>query len=250
MPDKSSYQPGEPTWIDLATPDMDTTVAFYTSLLGWEYGGGSPEHGGYGSFFLGGKHVCGVAPLMAPGMPAVWSCYVSTDDADKTAALVAEHGGTVLAAPMDVGDLGRLCFFTDPAGAAIGVWQPGEMTGAQVVHEEATWTWSELATRDQGVAQPFYRAVFGWEPQTSPDYTEFQLGGTSVAGCMDMPEGVPAEVPSYWMPYFQTADPRAKAEQAGELGGTVVVPHMSFGEGEFSVVRDPHGSVFGLLHLG
>ena len=52
------------------------------------------------------------------------------------------------------------------------------------------------------------------------------------------------------MPYFRAVDPKAKAEQAAALGGTVVVPFMSFGEGQFSVVRDPHGSVFGLLHLG
>jgi predicted enzyme related to lactoylglutathione lyase len=66
---------------------------------------------------------------------------------------------------------------------------------------------------------------------------------------MDMPEMVPAEVPSYWMPYFAASDPEAKASQAVTLGGTVLVPLMDFAGGRFSVVQDLHGSTFGLLDL-
>lgn len=249
MTEKTSYQPGEPTWVDLGTPDMDKTVAFYGSLFGWTFGGGDEAFGGYGMFVKEGKQVCGVMPLMSPEMPSVWTSYLSTDNADKSAALVAENGGSVHAAPMDVGDLGRMAIFADPSGAAFGVWQPGTMTGAQVIDDEGTFTWTELSTRDQAKAQPFYGAVFGWEPKVAEGYTEFQLAGTSVAGCMDMPEMVPTEVPSYWMPYFAASDPAAKAEEAAGLGATVLVPSMDFPGGTFSVVSDPHGATFGLLRL-
>ncbi len=249
MTAKTSYLPGQPTWVDLSTPDMDRTVAFYTSLLGWTYGGGSEEFGGYGSFFLDGKQVAGVMPLMAPEMPAVWSTYISTDDADKSAALVAENGGQVIAAPMDVGDLGRLAVFADPVGAVIGVWQPKQMTGADVIDEDGAFTWTELSTRDQEASYAFYRSVFGWEPEVTPDYTEFQLGSRSVAGCMDLPADLPSSVPSFWMPYFAVADPAAKAQEAGGLGGTVIVPYLEFPGGRCAIVHDPHGSAFGLLHL-
>lgn len=60
---------------------------------------------------------------------------------------------------------------------------------------------------------------------------------------------VPSEVPSYWMPYFGAGDPDAKAAEAAGLGGSVVVPGMDFSGGRFTVVRDPHGSTFGLLAL-
>lgn len=246
---KSSYQPGEPTWVDLSTPDMDRTVAFYGALLGWTYGGGSEEFGGYGSFFLDGKQVAGVMPLMAPGMPAVWSSYISTDDADKSAALVTESGGQVIAPPMDVGDLGRMAVFADPVGAVFGVWQPKQMTGAELIDSDGAFTWTELTTRDQSAAHAFYRTVFGWEAAVAPEYTEFRLAGRSVAGCMDMPAELPGEVPSHWMPYFAVADPAAAAQQAAGLGATVLVPDLEFPDGRCSVVSDPHGSTFGLLHL-
>ena len=144
---------------------------------------------------------------------------------------------------------GILAVSPDPTGAVFGTWQPKEMTGSQSTLEDGAHCWTELSTRDQGVAQPFYRALFGWEPQTSPDYTEFHLGSTSVAGCMDMPDTVPADVPSFWMPYFGSADPKADAEKAVSLGGHIMVPEMDFPGGTFSVVRDPHISVFGLLRM-
>ncbi|HUR52452.1 MAG TPA: VOC family protein [Mycobacteriales bacterium] len=249
MPEKTAYQPGEPIWTDLATPDMDRTVAFYTSLLGWEFGGGSEEFGGYGMFTKNGKSVAGVMPVMSPEQPPVWTSYVTSSDADKTIALVTERGGTVLAPPMDVADLGRMAVFTDPVGAAIGIWQPGTMTGAELVDEEGVMSWIELASRDQDTAIPFYEQVFGWETHRNPGYTEFATGGRSVAGCMDMPEMVPAEVPSYWMPYVQAGDPAAKAQEAASLGATVLVPFMEMEQVAFSVVQDPHGSTFGLLNV-
>ncbi|MBK5306613.1 MAG: VOC family protein [Frankiaceae bacterium] len=249
MTDKTSYLPGEPLWIDLGSPDLDRSVAFYGALFGWTATEGTPEFGGYRNFLSDGKNVAGLMPLMQPGQPPVWTSYICTDDADKTTALVTESGGTVHAPPMAVGTLGRMALYTDPVGAFFGVWQPGEHIGAERIDSEGTFTWTELSSRDQSAAHPFYGAVFNWEPQVAEGYTEYQLGGRSVAGCMDMPEMVPAEVPSYWMPYFAASDPDAKAKQAVELGGEILVPMMDFPGGRFAVVQDVHGSTFGLLDL-
>lgn len=249
MPARTAYRPGEPTWIDLASSDLTVSHAFYTQLFGWEAGESSEDFGGYGMYTLGGKNVAGFAPLMFPGQPVAWSSYVSVEDADKTAALVRDNGGQVHAEPMDVGDLGRMAFFVDPASAYIGIWQPRAMTGADVTQEEGTLGWIELSSRDLPGVLDFYTNVFGWTVSAGPDYTEFQLGGDSVAGAMTMPEMVPAEVPANWMPYFITADPRAKAEQVSAFGGTVLVP---FGEAPgvfYSVVMDPLGASFGLLAM-
>jgi predicted enzyme related to lactoylglutathione lyase len=245
----TGYDAGEPTWIDLGSPDTDASVTFYGSLFGWTATEGREEFGGYRNFLKNDKTVAGLMPLMSEHQPPAWACYVKTDDADKTAAVIAENGGTVIAEPMDVGTLGRLAMFTDPAGAFFGIWQPGEHTGAQVIHDEGTFTWAELSTRNQTGVLPFYAAVFGWSAKQSEGYTEFQLGDRSVAGCMDTPPMVPAEVPSYWMPYFAAGDPDAKAAEAAQLGGTILVPGMDFPGGRFSVVQDPFGATFGLLNL-
>ena len=129
MSERTSYAPGTPCWVDLATPDLEAAESFYGELFGWEIPElpNSAEMGGYRRAKLGGKDVAGVMPLMQEGQPPAWSTYVSVDDADATAARGQENGGTVIAEPMDVigprqdGDLHR------PEGAVFGIWQPGDL---------------------------------------------------------------------------------------------------------------------------
>lgn len=247
MTQHPTYAPGQLIWADLSTPDLDASAAFYGALLGWTAEPPQEQFGGYASYLLDGRPVVGVMPLMAPEQPPTWTCYVCTDDADETAALVTGAGGTVLAPPMDVADLGRMAVFAEPSGAVFGVWQPGRHRGAEVVDEDGAMTWCELTTRDLPASTAFYGEVFGWSEKASPEYTELQLDGTSVAGAMAMPEAVPAEVPPSWMPYFMVADPAAGAEQVRALGGTVLVGPGSYPGGEYVVVQDPHGATFGML---
>lgn len=247
MTEKTAYRPGEPTWIDLSTPDLAASVAFYGQLFGWQAGPSSEEFGGYTMFTQDGRAVAGVAPLMDAAQPPAWSSYICVADVDATTALVTGNGGGVLVPAMDIPNAGRMAVYTDPAGAAISAWQAHGHIGAELRDDEGTLAWNDLTTRDQDKVLPFYRAVFGWGAQASEDYTEFHLGTQPVAGCMDMPEAIPGEIPSYWMPYFAAADPAAKAQQVAALGGTVLVPFMDFGSGTCAVVQDPYGATFGLM---
>ncbi len=95
------------------------------------------------------------------------------------------------------------------------VWQAGTHPGAQLVNEPGTWSWSELLTTDVEASMAFYAAVFGWTANTHGDavgaagpmaYTEWQVGGRSVAGMMAKPPMMPAEVPPHWAVYFAVAD--------------------------------------------
>lgn len=249
MTDKSSYAPGEPIWIDLGTPDLDASIAFYGGLFGWTAEKGPEEFGGYTTLSKDGKKVAGAMPLMQEGQPPAWTTYICTDDADKTTALVTDNGGTVVAPPMDVGEEGRMALYTDPVGGFFGVWQPRHHIGAELVEAEGSLAWCELGTRDVAAATSFYESVFGWGQKPSESYLEFQLGSRPVAGCMEMPEMVPAEVAAYWLPYFATPDPAATADRVSALGGGVLVPMTDFPGGRFAIVQDQFGATFGLLDL-
>lgn len=244
MTQKTSYAPGEPVWVDLSTPDVAASAAFYGALLDWTVTEPQPEFGGYATFLLRGRPVAGVMPLMSPGQPPAWTCYVASDDADKTAALVEQSGGSTLAPPMDVADLGRMAVHADPDGTVFGVWQAGSHVGTELVDEAGTTAWVELTAADPAGAAPFYRSVFGWDVAVSDVYVEFTLAGTSVAGCTDPSQGTSPG----WLPYFSVADPGASAERAQALGATVVLPLTPFPGGSCSILRDPHGAVFGVLH--
>jgi predicted enzyme related to lactoylglutathione lyase len=211
---------------------------------------GPPESGGYAIAELGGKPVAGIGPQQKPG-PPVWSTYVNVDDADAVVGKVAGAGGIVFMPPMDVMDVGRMAFFADPTGAAIGVWQPKLHKGAGLVNEPGTLTWNELVTTDTAAAKAFYAAVFGWGEVTHGEgagaYTEFQVGGRSIAGMMEKPAEMPAEVPPYWGVYFAVADTDATVEKVTQLGGTVTMPPRDIEPGRFAMAVDPTGAMFSVI---
>jgi predicted enzyme related to lactoylglutathione lyase len=251
MPERTSYEPGTPSWADLSTPDVDASATFYGGLFGWDVESAGPpeETGGYGFFVLRGKRIAGVGPLMEEGQPAVWSTYVSTDDADAVAARATEAGGAVIVEPMDVMDAGRMAFVMHPAGGAVGVWQPGRTIGAELVNEPGAMTWNELHTRDADRAKAFYSAVFGWaaddQEYGEATYTVFQLGGRGVAG---LSPDLPADAPPFWLTYFEVGDCDATVAKAQELGGSATWPAMDMeGVGRFAGLADPNGTQFAVI---
>jgi len=249
----TEYEPGTPSWVDLASPDLAVSVTFYTALFGWEAKDQGAEAGHYHMLELGGVPVAGLGPIMMEGQPPAWTSYVSVTDADETVAKVKEAGGMVFVEPMDVLDVGRMAVFADPTGAAIAVWQPKLHPGAGLVNEPGALVWNELSTRDTGAAATFYRSVFGWEADAAPmgemTYTEWKLGGKTIGGMMATPDNVPPEVPAYWLAYFGTADCDATVTRATELGATVHVPPMDIPPGRFSVLGDPTGAMFAVIAL-
>ena len=255
MPEMTSYDPGVPCWVDLASGDVAGAVRFYEDLFGWKARDLGPEAGGYTMLELNGREVGAVGPKQNPQQPTAWSTYLATDDADALAARVTANGGTVMAPPFDVMQAGRMGVFADPTGAVFCVWQPGEHRGAGVANEAGAFCWNELATRDPERAADFYGKVAGLGAKKSEgpfDYWELQAGGRSVAGMMRMTDDrYPAEVPPHWLVYFGAADVDASTAKAASLGATTVVPPMDIpGVGRFSVVMDPQGAAFALFQMG
>jgi hypothetical protein len=244
MAERTSYEPGTPSWVDLATPDPEAAKRFYGALFGWE---AQDAGSGYAMFTLRGKQVAGVGAA-EPGQPAAWATFVSTDDADAAVARAKAAGGTALVEPMDVMDAGRMAAVTHPAGGAIGIWQPRDHIGAQLVNEPGTFVWNQLHTRDQDGAMAFYGAVFGWTMGSFGGMPVINLGERGIGGIMDMPPGTPDEVPAYWMTIFSVADCDAAVAKAGELGGTPIAgPTDLPGVGRFAALADPQGVYFSVI---
>jgi uncharacterized protein len=250
------YDEGVPSWVDMSSPDLAKSKEFYGALFGWECPEGPPETGGYSVCLLGGKTVAGLGPQMNPDFPPAWMTYVNVGDADDVIAKVSANGGTVLAPPMDVLDVGRLAIFADPVGAVIGLWQPKSHIGAQLANEPNTFCWNELITTDLDASKAFYKAVFGWDAEDMggesggpPAYTEWKLGGKSVGGMMPKQPEMPAEMPPNWGVYFAVDDADATAAKVQELGGAVFMGPMDIEPGRMAVVADNVGAVFNILKL-
>jgi predicted enzyme related to lactoylglutathione lyase len=245
----------KPVWVDLSSSDPEGSRAFYSKVFGWRVEvNPDPQYGGYALAKIDGKDVAGIGPQQSPGAPTAWMLYIGTENADDLAKKVQSAGGTVVAPPFDVGEQGKMAVFQDPSGAFISAWQATQMGGFQT-DAPNSYGWAELNSRGIERALPFYNKVFGWTAKTSemgegqPPYTEFQINGESIAGGMEMNPMVPAEVPSYWMVYFNVDDVDASFKKATGAGGREMLAPQEFPGGRFAILTDPQGAIFGLLKM-
>ncbi len=245
----------KPLWVDLSSSDPTASRTFYSRLFGWNIEvSADPQYGGYALAKIGGKDAAGIGATQTPEAPTAWMIYVGTDDADDLSNKVKAAGGSVVAAPFAVADLGRMAVYQDPTGAFIAAWEPKTMGGFDT-NTPNTFGWAELNARGIGRAVSFYREVFGWMPKTSepvegqPPYTEFELNGERIAGAMEMNPMVPANVPSYWMAYFNVEDVDSSFRKAIESGGQEMMAPQEFPGGRFAILSDPQGATFGLLKM-
>jgi predicted enzyme related to lactoylglutathione lyase len=241
---------GSPCWLDVTTTDLDAAKAFYSALLGWEWGEGDPQYGGYSLATVDGQHAAGIAPVMEGGDPA-WTLYFASDDIAATATAIGAAGGTVVAPVMEIGPMGSMLVAVDPAGASFGVWQSGEHTGIRVYSEPGGLSWEDLRSSDPDAARDFYGAAFGWTYQAlemaGPDYSTFHRPGDEapmggLGGMMGM-EGFP----SHWIVYLGVADVDACVSQVEELGGHILSPGFDTPYGRMAAVTDPFGASFWLV---
>jgi predicted enzyme related to lactoylglutathione lyase len=256
----TSHTPGTFSWPELATTDQKAAVAFYRALFGWDLNEqpiGPTEM--YSMFQMRGKPVA-AAYTMRPeeaqtGAPPHWNAYVTVANVDESAKKAASLGAKVFAQPFDVMDAGRMAVLQDPTGAVFQIWQPNKHIGAMILNEPGALCWTELTTTDTKAAEAFYTKLLGWTakhnaPGAPMEYTEFSVGSTPSIGMMPKPAGMPAHIPSYWMPYFQVASADASAAKAKELGGDIMVPAQDIpSTGRFAIVTDPQGAMFAVFEF-
>ena len=244
-----------PAWVELTTSDAAAARDFYARLFDWRVEvSPDPQYGGYGIAKLDGADAAGISPKQSPETPTAWGLYIGTDDVDATTSRAEAAGGTIVAAPFDVGDQGRMAVFQDPSGAVLSVWKANQMRDFSTDATNA-YGWAELNARGVAKAIPFYGEVFGWTSRESEmgegqaPYTEFLLDGEPIAGAWEMNAAIPAEVPSYWQVYFLADDVDAAYRKALDLGATEMVEPVKFPGGRFAIVTDPQGASFGLLKM-
>lgn len=244
---------GAPCWIDLYTSDTAAATAFYSRLFGWSAEQPQEGFGGYFTFTKDGKHVGGCMHNDGEaGVPDVWTVYLTTDEIGRVAQVTPAHGGRVDVAPMAIAENGTMAMVADPGQASVGVWQPGAMTGFEVLGEAGTPRWFELLTRDYDASVAFYRDVFAWDAHVASDTADFRYttlgeGEHRLAGIMDATAFLPEGTPAAWSIYFGVADTDAALQKIVELGGTITQPAEDTPYGRLAQAADPTGTRFKLV---
>jgi predicted enzyme related to lactoylglutathione lyase len=247
----TAWAPGTPCWVDLMTTDQPAAREFYAALFGWAIDVGPEETGHYGMASLDGRNVAGIGGMMGMDHPPVWSTYLATADIDETAKAVGAAGGTMVAAPMDVMDFGRMAFVQAPGGGVSGLWQAGTHSGFGLANEPGSVTWNEFMGRDYEDAKKFFADVFGYTYADMSgegfEYSMIEVDGNTVGGIGTLPPEVPEHVPAHWRMYFAVDDCDAAVAKVTDLGGKVLRPPMDMPYGRHADVADPQGAMFSVL---
>jgi uncharacterized protein len=252
MGERTEYEPGTFSWVDLGTTDPDGAKGFYAGLFGWEYEDVPVGDGAtYTMCRIDGKDVCALTGQneqeRQQGVPPHWNSYISVDDLDARAPRIGELNGNLLMPPFDVLDAGRMAVGSDPSGAVFAIWEPRDQIGAGLVNAPGALAWNELATGDREAAKEFYGALFGWtfaplEGSAMP-YDVIENRNRSNGGIRPQGDQEKSMSP-YWAPYFGTTSCDESVGRVGELGGRVLIPKTPLPAGAFAGIRDPQGAFF------
>ena len=260
-----TYPQGVTSWIDTAQPDPEAASAFYGELFGWTFSNAMPDDapGVYLIAQLDGKDAAAIGSGQGS---AAWNTYIAVDDADATAAAIADAGGRVLEPPADAGPGGRTATCADPQGAEFRLWQARRRLGAQAVNWPGSWNFSDIRTTDVPAARDFYTGLFGWEyldlgetvegmiavpgfgdhlaATADPDIRERQVGAPErfedVIGAMEPTEG---DEPAHWRVKFSVAEREASLAVVRRLGGEVLRTDDQVWA-LLADIRDPWGAEF------
>jgi len=237
--------------------DLDTAVAFYSKVVGWDVRDSGMPGMKYMIFGKDGKDVGGMMAWSAMGMqkPTSWKGHIYTAGVDDEVKAVVADGGKEFQPPMDIPGVGRFAVVGDPQGAEYLLFQPGQQYAPPRLGQNDLGNvgWHELSTSDSVAAWEFYSKHYGWEKDFAMPmgelgvYQTFRAGGEKYCGAMmnTMPEA-PDKTPK-WLYYFTVDSVDTAAERIKAAGGTVAFGPMDVPGGSRILQGfDPSGGYFAL----
>lgn len=255
---RESYENGVFSWVDLVTINIQEAKEFYAKLFNWDFQDVLVEGiQSYSMAYKGDRSVAGIfamsEKIKGQNIPPHWQSYINVKDLEATVKSWQNHSGTVLEAPSDVMQFGRMAVVKDPTDAIVGLWQGKKHIGAGVVNEVNTFCWAELQTRGSEKAVDFYQKIFNWEieiEEKPPHYVICKVKDRNNCGIFDMDKvNLPANIPSNWAVYFHVENLDTSIEIVKSLGGKVLMNPIEINPGRFTTISDPQGAVLTIIEL-
>ncbi|MFT3698818.1 MAG: VOC family protein [Kofleriaceae bacterium] len=237
---------GDIVWYELLSPDVDASIEFYTSVIGWKADKFGPD---YTMFVSSQGPVGGVGKLPSIAPVPYWQSNIEVDNLDASVAKLQSLGGKVIHKEA-VETVGSFAVVMDPQGAVFALYQPATPTKLHDHQKHGEFRWNELYTSDNAAAIQFYEQMFGWKKlgafDMGPHGTYISWGDRRgrMGGMMNRREGQPIA----WGYYILADNVEATADKALARGAKFMVPVMKTPTGEpFCMLMDPQGAVFALI---
>lgn len=251
----TKYPQGTFSWADAMSTDAAATKKFMVEVMGWTAKDMPTDKGpDYTMFFMGEHTVAGLGqmPPDMKGAPSHWNNYITVDNLDEAVAKADKLGGKVVMPTMDVMTAGRMAGITDPTGAMVMLWQPGDHVGAGIVNTAGAMGWNELMTDDLETAKKFYSDLLGWTYDEMPGGDGYQVikNGDRMNGGMMTKPAEASHAPNYWGVYFTVENIKQTLEKAKAAEGKIIKDaFQAKGVGQLALIADPAGAIFTVIEL-
>ena len=245
-----SWPSGTPCWVDIAVPDVAAATVFYQVVLGWSFVDTGPEFGHYTICRTFRRSAAAIGPLAVLEQPSAWTVYLASDDADRTAKLIVENGGSLLVEPTDIGDSGRMCVAVDTSGGMFGVWQAIDTIGLEITDEPGSLVWTDARLTDpvdgQGVLHRGVRLHATSRSPERPPTTPRSWSRTGWPGAWAACSARPAASVALAGLLRGGRRRRHRGRLADGRGGTVSGKPQDTPFGRTALLTDPFGATFGV----
>ena len=252
MPLSSEPLAGKFVWHDLMTDDVAAARRFYGELFGWSFESTTGPNGGDYTLITSDSQLIGGMVQLADPVGedySRWLGFLSVPDVDEAVAFAQSKGGSTVAGPLDLPNIGRAAAILDPQGAVVGLLRSriGDPVD-QDIDQAGRVVWNELLAEDDLKAADFYSIVSGVQVKLAERgegrYVYLRAQDRDRAGIMLRPAD---DIEPLWLTHFAVEDPAAAARRVSELGGTVLLePSSELRDGSLAVVTDPTGAILAL----
>ncbi len=241
--EESAQEVGAIGWIELETPSVDVSRAFYGELFGWSF-----EQGADGSATakVGRYPVAGMRK--ASSDTHCWKPYFSVTELAAARATAREHGGNVQDEGISRPGYGKVATYAEPTGAPTGLFEREGLGAEALLGELFALSGVELITPDLERATAHLQAVFGIRSGPMPGAEKRVALRTR--GSV---RGLATENKSFsraeWVATFASADCDRTVERAKAMGAEVIAPaaDLFFGTARRATLRDPQGALFAVV---
>lgn len=114
-------------WNELMTHDVEAAKKFYQDVVGWSFEPMPIPGNTYWVAKKDDKRVGGMFPMSGPdfrNVPEHWVSYIAVDDVDARVGKAQAAGASVMRAPFDIPNVGRIAILRDQGGAVIALMTP------------------------------------------------------------------------------------------------------------------------------
>lgn len=230
---------------DIAVPDYEREIAFYSKILTT---GDTPVWrddlmNNQGTPVIG----LGARTPEYDALPLQWMPHFQVADVAASAAGAIEKGGKELMHGKDDDGQSQWAVLVDPDGAAFGIIPAvaDESDNKQQNERFGCISWLSLAVPDALFSRDFYQHVVGWNPKPiEAGYSEGHVTGfemqidneTSAAEISQFPSEQNG-IPSVWLIHLPVDDYVESLRRVVKDGGEIIREY----EEKYAVVRDPVG---------